>query len=321
MKKSASGRAPDCAQLCFCALLAFFFSSPSFAQNSPPDSDVFSAATSSTSFAFEFEHGFIIVPVSIHGSRPLRLVLDSGSARTLIDRNVAAALQLKEGAASSLQGAGQGRTPIYSLGNIDFHLPGLDTQGYEAFTVDLSPVSKAAGIQEDGILGYNFFARFAVEINFESKQMTITRPGAFRVPPSFQQLPLEIRAKWPYVKGVLTFPGPIAQEDSFFIDSGSSDAVDHPIVKTLDTKRSARTGVGFGAPVEGALAVATSFQLGPFVIEKPTVACCGGTEATSRMIGTEILRRFTVIFDYSASRLFIRPNHSLHAPHDAGAQN
>ena len=100
----------------------------------------------------------------------------------------------------------------------------------------------------------------------------------------------------------------MAVHDSFFIDSGSSDAVDHPIVKKLKAKAAATSGVGLGTPVEGALAVATFFRIGSFTLKGPIVACCGATDATSRMIGTEILRRFTVVFDYPSSRLFLKPN-------------
>ncbi|MGC2656374.1 MAG: hypothetical protein WA324_00245, partial [Bryobacteraceae bacterium] len=138
--------------------------------------------------------------------------------------------------------------------------------------------------------------------------------SAFRPQSSFEELPLEIRDKWVFVKGELLFPDMAPVEDSFFVDSGSSDAVDHPIVKTIQARKATTTGVGLGAPVEGALAVATSFRIGTFKIKGPIVACCGATDATSRMLGTEILRRFTVIFDYPSSRLFLKKNRALDDP-------
>jgi uncharacterized protein involved in propanediol utilization len=97
-------------------------------------------------------------------------------------------------------------------------------------------------------------------------------------------------------------------QDSFLIDSGSSDAVDHPIVMTLQSRVPSKSGVGLGTEVQGATARATSFHLGRYVVEGPLVACCGGTDATGKLIGSEILRRFTVSFDYSSSRIFITPN-------------
>jgi hypothetical protein len=236
---------------------------PSAAPSSPVDENEFANGKGSTSFPFEVSEGVILVPVSIHGSPPLRFVLDSGSTRTLIDRTVAASLGLKEGAASSLQGAGQGRIPIHALHGVDLQMPGLASKGYDCFTIDLKPVGKTVGIQEDGILGYDFFARFALTVDFESKQLTLALPAAFHRPSNFEELPLEIRGKWAYVKGELLFPGPVTIEDSFFIDSGSSDAVDHPIVKTLQSKRGTQTGVGLGTPVEGARRSADPHRCSP----------------------------------------------------------
>jgi Aspartyl protease len=278
---------------------------------SAQDQNVFVDKEGRTSFPIELRQGLVMVPVSIHGSRSLRFVLDTGSTRTLVDKSLASSLGLKEGEASSLQGAGAGRVPIHALPGVDLQLPGLESRNYQCFTADLAPLEQSLGVKEDGILGYEFFSRFAVTVDFEARRMTVQLPSTFHPGSGFEALPLEIRGKWPFVKGELSFPGAASVEDSFFIDSGSSDAVDHPVVKTLQAKKSTTTGVGLGSPVAGALAVATYFRIGSFTVNGPTVACCGATDATSRLIGTDVLRRFTVIFDYQSSRLFLRPNQSL----------
>ncbi len=300
----------------FLLLSALLCSSlPLRAQTRPLDQNVFADKAGSTSFPFELSQGEVIVPVSIHGSRPLRFVLDSGSTRTLVDRTLAASLGLKEGDASSLQGAGEGRVPIHALHDVELQLPGLESKGYDCFTIDLAPLEQTIGTREDGILGYDFFARFVVTIDFEAKRLTVELPTAFHPIKGSEELPLEIRGKWPFVKGELVFPGPITVQDRFFIDSGSSDAVDHPVVKTMQTRKDSKAGVGLGTPIEGAIATATSFRIGSFTLKGPMiVACCGATDATSRIIGTEVLRRFTVTFDYPSSRLFLQPNRALHQP-------
>ena len=110
------------------------------------------------------------------------------------------------------------------------------------------------------------------------------------------------------MKAELVLPGPVAVQDSFLIDSGSSDAVDHPIVMNLQSRTAAASGVGLGAAVQGVTAQATAFRLGRYAVNAPIVSCCGATDATSRLIGNEVLRRFTVTFDYPHSRIFITPN-------------
>jgi Aspartyl protease len=259
-------------------------------------------------FAFDLRNGMIFVPVRINGSRPLSFVLDSGSTRTLIDRHLAAVLGLKASGTGSLQGAGAGRIPVEFIHDVSISLPGVESKGYELSTADLQPLEATLGVKVDGILGYELFSRFVVTVDYETKSLTFTVPEVFRPSSTALVLPIELRDKWPFVKAELVLPGPVTVQDSFLLDSGSSDAVDHPIVMNLQSRVSGQSGVGLGAPVQGATARATSFRLGSYTVAAPIVSCCGASEATSRLIGNEVLRRFTITFDYPSSRIFITPN-------------
>ena len=276
----------------------------------PRDStrDTFQDPSHSIAFPFEWSEGMIVLPVSIRGSKPLRFVLDSGSSRILIDRRLAASLGLKTAESGSLQGAGAGRVRFEAGHGVDIQLPGLESRGYDFYTADLAPLEQTLKTRVDGIIGYDLFARFVITVDFITHQLTIASPASFRPNGRAEQVPLDIHNKWAFVKGELVLPGPVTVQDSFFIDSGSSDAVDHPIVKTIEARTSTTSGVGLGTPVEGSVARAQSFRLGKFLLEGPPVTCCGATGETSRLIGTEILRRFTVTFDYPSSRLFLEPN-------------
>ncbi len=271
--------------------------------------DTFAQESGQATFSFTSQQGMIILPVSIAGSAQLNFVLDSGSTRTLIDKSVALGLGLKTQEESSLQGAGAGRIPIQAIHDVMIELPGLQSTHYDCFATDLKSLESNLGVRVDGILGYDFFARFVVSVDFEKKVVTVERPSAFHPAQNQTVLPLEIKNKWPFIKATLKIDGHSPIVDTFFIDSGSSDAVDHPIVKSMQNKTPSKSGVGLGTPVEGSIATASSFAIGPYVMGGPiVVSCCGASEATSRLIGTEVLRRFTVTFDYTSSRLFLRPN-------------
>jgi predicted aspartyl protease len=216
-----------------------------------------------STFAFDWRKGMIFVPVRVDGSRPLSFVLDTGSTRNLIDRTLATSLGLKSSGTGSLQGAGAGRIPVAFIHDVRIALPGLESAGYEFSTADLQPLAASLGERVDGILGYEVFCRFVVTVDYRAKRLTFTPPAAFRPPGgSAQVLPIELRDKWAFVKAELVLPGAVTVQDSFLIDSGSSDAVDHPIVMNLQSRTPATSGVGLGAPVQGATAQATSFRLG-----------------------------------------------------------
>ena len=272
----------------------------------------FTAASSKSTFGWN--KGMIFVAIRLNGSPPLSFVLDTGSSRTIVDRTLAKSLGLKTSGSSSIQGAGAGHIPIEFIHDVSVTLPGIESAGYALSTADLQPLEPSLGVRVDGILGYELFSRFVVTVDYEAKTMTLGPPGAFHASNIAQAIPIELRDKWAFVKAELVLPGPVTVQDSFLIDSGSSDAVDHPIVMKLDSRVSTTSGVGLGTQVQGATARATSFRLGRYSINAPTVSCCGASDAASRLIGNEVLRRFTVTFDYPSSQIFITPNSYFEKP-------
>lgn len=291
------------------ALAVLIFAIALCAQGSDPDAKVALAAKGGEStVGFDWRAGMIFIPVRLNGSRPLAFVLDSGSAKTIVDRALAASLGLKASGSGSIEGAGAGRVPIEFIPDVTIALPGIESAGFELSTADLRPLESSLGVKVEGIIGYELLRRFVVTVDYEAKTIKLSSPGTFHASDTAQAIPIELRDKWAFVKAELVLPGPVAVQDSFLIDSGSSDAVDHPIVMKLQNRVPATSGVGLGAEVQGATAQATSLRLGRYSVADPTVSCCGASDATSRLIGNEVLRRFTVTFDYPSSRILITPN-------------
>ncbi len=183
----------------------------------------------------------------------------------------------------------------------------------QASSVDLSPVSKDNGPTTDGVLGYPLLSRHVVTIDYEHKTVTITAPEKF-VPPAGRPLPIEIRNQWPFVAGEVKPSEDVSLQDRFLTDSGSSDAVDHPIAARIESRQPTQTGVGLGTPTTGTVAKLWGLRLGPYVVRRVEVACCGSTEDTMRILGGEILSRFTVTFDYPHQQMFLVPNHRYTGP-------
>jgi hypothetical protein len=103
----------------------------------------FVSADQTSRFQFAWKQGMIFVPVRVNGSRPLSFVLDSGSARMIIDRTLARSLGLSPQGSGSLQGAGSGRVPIQFLYNVRIDLPGAYSTDYEFSTADLKPLESS----------------------------------------------------------------------------------------------------------------------------------------------------------------------------------
>jgi hypothetical protein len=184
--------------------------------------------------------------------------------------------------------------------------------GHQFDAIDLGGVSRAIGRRVDGILGYEFFSRHVVTVDYETRTVMLDDPAQWRGLEGASELELTIRDRWPLVRGTLHIPGVGAVSDDFLVDLGSGDAVNHPAIKqSTGYLRQTVTGVGIGFPTTGHVGTATRFELGPFSIPDIAVACCGATQATSRIIGAAVLSRFTCAFDYSRQRLYLKPNRAL----------
>jgi hypothetical protein len=254
---------------------------------------------------FESLGGLVFLPVSIGTSRPLRFVLDSGAGRMVLDRAIADELGLAREGSGYVMGAGAGALRVEYVKDVTLTLPGLTSPGHELAALDLAPLAKTVGGRVDGILGYQVFERAVVEIDYPVGQVTFRAPERFNYRGDGAELSLDIERRWPFVRAELVLEDGTVIADRFLVDSGSSDSVDHPVVREMAGRRETETGVGLGAPTHGHIARARAFRLGRFTVEAPTVACCGATEESSRLIGSGVLSGFRVIFDYPRRRLIL----------------
>ena len=270
-----------------------------------PAALVFDAEDGVATLPFENLGGLVVLPVTIGASRPLRFVLDSGAGRMVLDGAVADEVGLAREGSGYVMGAGAGALRVEYVRNVTLTLPGVVSGGHELAVLDLGPLAKTVGGRVDGVLGYPVFERAVVEIDYPGGKVTFRAPERFTYRGSGAELPIDIERRWPFVRGELVLDDGTVISDRFLVDSGSSDSVDHPVVKDMSGRRETETGVGLGAPTRGYIARARAFRLGGFTVDAPTVACCGASEETSRLIGSGVLARFRVIFDYARRRLIL----------------
>jgi hypothetical protein len=100
-------------------------------------------------------------------------------------------------------------------------------------------------------------------------------------------------------------PGAQPETLQFFVDTGSSDAVDTILLKkSKGHLRKTQTGQGLGQPSSGVFGRVEWFRLGDFTMNDAPSACCGNP-GNENMIGGAVLRRFVVTFDYSHKQMIL----------------
>ena len=253
---------------------------------------------------FEKTRNGVFVRARVNGRpEPLSFVIGSGAARTLISDRAAKRILLHGTETAKLRGTGAGVVPVTVAKNVSVAIGDVIIDHVDVHIANLSALTKAWGRPVDGVIGYDLLCRAAVTVDYEKSRMTMTHPAVFKYDGNGETLKLYVQNGWSFVQGTIKVTGRPAVIDTFLLDTGSQDAVNHPIIR--DSKgplRKVITGPGLGIPMAGVLGPNEWFQLGKYTIGSTDSICCGASEDASRQIGAEVLSRFRVMFDYPHHR-------------------
>lgn len=253
----------------------------------------------------QYADGAPFIQVKLKGSpRLLWFTIDSGSPFTFIDEKVAREIGLRPRAAESITGAGAGAVETKVVDDLKFEEPPLATSVRIA---DLSGLPALFNHPIDGFFGYDLLAAHVIVMNPRAKTVAFIDPKRFRYRGHGVILPFRFggkRGKWIFVKGRLKVPGNPAEDTEFMVDSGSIDAVNHPLLrKSTAPLRRINTGSGLGTPFPGVAGTVEWVRFGDYVLHDVDASCCGA--AVDRLIGQGVLSRFTTTYDYARKRLIL----------------
>ena len=244
----------------------------------------------------------IFVTARINGnSEDLRFAFDTGCGRTVLDRSVASRLGLRASEKSSIGGVGTGRVTVDVVKNASLQLGDVRIDGVDLNLVDDTHEEKDIA----GIIGYDLLCGSVVTLDYKQPAIVISSPSLFQYHGNGDVLPLSFKGRWPYVRGTLKVPGVDAVTDNFLIDTGSEDAVNHPVIRQSKGElRQTNTGAGgFGQSQSGVIGPNEWFRIGNTTIPATQSVCCAANDDVSRQLGGTVLSHFRIIFNY--------PGHSV----------
>ncbi len=288
-----------------------------FAMPAPPPPDFsFAGGKTSTTVPFALVNNHIYVDVKLNGKGPFRLLCDTGGAN-IVTPTLAAELGLRsEGA---LQGRGVGeKSEDVALARVDAVTVGDATIRDQLFAVfPMESFEKVEGLPIHGLIGYEVFKRFVVEVNYGSSHLVLTLPSAFRYAGKGTAVPFQFNSHIPQVEGAID-----GIRGKFDIDTGSRSSVDllGPFVAEHDLRKKYRateavvTGWGVGGPARSYVTRAKELKLGTVVVRDPVTLLSAQEKGAfsdpyvAGNVGGGVLKRFNVIFDYGQKQLYLEPN-------------
>lgn len=279
---------------------------------------------------FELTDSLIYMQASINGSQPLWMVLDTGASVTVFDESVSKMLGIRFLGEGNVDGPGQGPNQKWTFANhTTLMFAGIDLGDQTVATLPLEWFSRQVGRRTDGFLGSNVFRNYVVEIDYENQVLRLHDPEVYRYSGSGQRLPL--RFIWndiPTVHAEVVAQDGTAINGVFLVDSGATTAIwltkafseAHPEVLSAQGAVEVPKVVAVGGELSARLGRVQAIKLGGFEVSMPLTQFTQNTSGIfaspciTGTIGAQMLRRFTVIFDYPHGQMILEPNEHFGDP-------
>jgi len=281
---------------------------------------------------FQLINNVIVIPIEVNGV-PLSFLLDTGVSRPIVFNFLKASdsLEILNAERIYLKGLGNdGHVEALKSSKNEFRIGAAVNNNQSFYVVFDSSINFAPrlGIPIHGIIGYDIFKDFVVEINYRNKYIKLTEPEKYkqRSCKKCEDYNLEFYNNKPYfnVEGVVNNKViPI----KLLIDSGSSDALwlfeNDSIGLTIgDNYFKDFLGYGLSGVVHGKRSKIDEIKLNSFRLKKTKVAFPDSTiiatikkiKGRNGSIGGEILKRFNVTMNYGKSKMILKKNANFKAP-------
>ncbi|MEO8861389.1 MAG: aspartyl protease family protein [Ginsengibacter sp.] len=273
-----------------------------------------------TKFPFRQLTGGVILLQAKFGNikEPLNFILDTGSGAISLDSSTVVEFNIAHVPSGRTINGIAGVREVDFTQNKQLFLPGLTVDSLDFYVNNYEVLSSVYGEKIDGIIGYSFFSRYIVKIDYDSLDIEVYKPGLITYPkggyllhPLFTALPIQ----------PLTIKDARTVNANFYIDTGAGLCFlmskqfndDSAVLK----KRRKPVGIqvqGLGGKKKMMLTIIKEVQIGPYKFRKvPTNILDDEFNATSYpflggLIGNDLLRRFNVTINYQKKEIFLLPN-------------
>ena len=274
-----------------------------------------------TRIPFELINNHIYVEGSVDG-RPVRFLVDTGGLN-LLTPTAARKLGLKSEGQLAVTGVGDERVDVGFARASEVRVGAAVLSNPVFYIIDLGDLDRVEGLSLDGLVGYEMFRRFRVQIDYARGVLTLAEPAKFVPPAGATVIPFQLSERIPIITGKLD-----GLDVRFSVDTGSRTSLtlhspfvrQHNLVERYGAAPESVVGWGVGGPSRGWPVRFGTLQLGDLSIEGLAGDLFTGDKGSfaspdvSGNIGSGALRRFTVAFDYDARRMYLVPNAEFGKP-------
>jgi len=274
---------------------------------------------------FELVSNLVIVPVKVNGVE-LSFLLDTGVKETILfNVSKVDSLTLNNAKTFTVKGANDVKVTAMKSENNLVEIEGLKSFDHNIYVTfnQSSNLSSYLGVEIHGIMGYHFFKDFIVEVSYRNELIRVYKKGHYKKKwGRYEVVDLEFEKGKPYI---WTDVG--GKQQKFLLDSGMSDGIwkfkedslsianygyyeDYlgmSVSGEIFGKRSKIKGLDFAGETFNDVKISYPY-------EATLPAELKGVTDRAGSLGGELLKRFTVVFDYRNSKMYLKGNNKLDDP-------
>ena len=275
----------------------------------------FSAGQHRALIHYKTYHNLIILPVKLNNNLDVNLILDTGSHSIVLFgekfKGLSDSMSIRNISFRGRGADGAVRASLLLMEAVDFGA--IHGEGLGVVVVSsrrLMPESSKI----DGLIGYDLFSYFVVEINYRDKTIQLFDkliPGYID---TFESIPMEMVFGRPHIVSQLVVNGKETKATRLLVDTGSSLSLaffsnskrGYHALKNDSVQCIALSGYIYGVPVNVNL-----LSVGRLKIHHPAahfvwVNRSSDTMTESASLGGGFFRKYVVIFDNSSETLYLR---------------
>jgi predicted aspartyl protease len=273
----------------------------------------FASGVTQTTVPFLLANNHVYIQASFNGGKPLNVIVDTGGHDILVPDS-AVALGIKVQGAQPSTGSGSGVT-LGGVARVQSIRVGDAIVKDQPISV-LTFSNAAEGVDEQGMIGYEFIARFITRFDYGKHELTFIDKKHFDPRDAGTPVPFRFYHQFPEVLG--SYDGIPSR---FGIDTGARNVLSltspfaqrNHIIEREKNGAKALTGWGVGGPSYGYVFRGKDLRLGDVTVKSPLTEFnldkggVGATEAFPNNIGGGLLKRFVVTFDYDHQLMYLKP--------------
>ncbi|MEO9803711.1 MAG: PDZ domain-containing protein [Reichenbachiella sp.] len=186
---------------------------------------------------------------------------------------------------------------------------------------DYLNLAGVAGSKVHGLIGYDIFKSFVVEVDQGKSVIRLHKPESFQPTKGYQEFPMQVVERKPFITTEIVFESWEKRKMNFMIKTGASHAVffEDDSVEYFLPYRNLEVPIGqaFGGEVLGHIGRLRSLNIGNYSLESPLATFAkpehvDQNESTKKYgdgsIGQGVLQRFSVIYDFHHSKVYLKKN-------------